>query len=72
VVETRLQLLKVRDALQSLPEIDRSAFILRVQHELPYAEIARVLRLSLTATKVKVHRVRKKLLATCFSEEAYR
>ena len=69
-VEGRLELLRVRQFLQTLPEIDRAAFVLRVQHELPYAEIARILELSLTATKVKVHRVRKKLLATCVDEEA--
>lgn len=70
-VETQLQLLRVQKMLQTLPEIDRTAFVLRVQHELPYSEIARVLRLSLTATKVKVHRVRKKLLAACVDEEVY-
>ena len=59
----------MRVILQALPEIDRAAFVLRVQHELPYAEIARVLGLSLTATKVKVHRVRKKLLATRIDKE---
>ena len=62
LAESRLELLRIRSVLQSLPEIDRAAFVLRVEHELPYAEIARILELSLTATKVKVHRVRKKLL----------
>lgn len=71
VVESRLELQRVRDVLQTCPEIDRAAFVLRVQHELPYAEIARVLELSLTATKVKVHRVRKKLLATRIDQEVY-
>jgi RNA polymerase sigma-70 factor (ECF subfamily) len=69
VVESRLELQRVRVILQALPEVDRAAFVLRVQHELPYAEIARVLGLSLTATKVKVHRVRKKLLATRVDKE---
>jgi RNA polymerase sigma-70 factor (ECF subfamily) len=63
VVASRLELERVQGVLQSLPEIDRAAFVLRVQHELPYAEIARVLEISLSAAKVKVHRVRKKLLA---------
>ncbi len=62
VVESQLELRRVQRSLQQLPEIDRAAFILRVQHELPYVEIARVLGLSLTAAKVKVHRARKKLL----------
>jgi RNA polymerase sigma-70 factor (ECF subfamily) len=69
VVASRLELQRVRVILQALPEIDRAAFVLRVQHELPYPEIARVLGLSLTATKVKVHRVRKKLLATRIDKE---
>ncbi len=71
LVESKLELMRVQRIFQTLPEIDRTAFVLRVQHELPYAEIARVLRLSLTATKVKVHRVRKKLLATCVDKEVY-
>ena len=59
----------VQRVLQAMPEIDRAAFILRVQHELPYAEIARVLQLSVAAAKVKVHRTRKKLLIARMSKE---
>lgn len=62
IVEAQLKLLEVRCLLITLPEIDRSAFILRVQHDLPYSEIARILQLSLSAAKVKVHRIRKKLI----------
>jgi RNA polymerase sigma-70 factor (ECF subfamily) len=69
--ESQFKLQKVQRVLQILPEIDRAAFVLRVQHELPYEEIARILELSLTATKVKVYRVRKKLIATCFDKEVY-
>jgi RNA polymerase sigma-70 factor (ECF subfamily) len=69
VVESQLELLSVQRVLRTVTEIDRTAFILRVQHELPYAEIARVLDLSQTAVKVKVHRVRKKLLAMCVEKE---
>ena len=68
-VESHLELLRVLRVLQTVPEIDRAAFILRVQHELPYAEIARVLGLSLSAAKVKVHRVRKTLLSACVDKE---
>ena len=68
-VQTRLELLRVQKFLQTLPEIDRAAFVMRVQHELPYTEIARVLGSSLTAAKVKVHRVRRKLLATRVDQE---
>ena len=70
VVESRLEIMRVQRFLQTIPEIDRAAFILRVQHELPCAEIARILNISLTATKVKIHRVRKKLLTPITEKEA--
>jgi RNA polymerase sigma-70 factor (ECF subfamily) len=71
VVESQLELLRVQRILQTIPEIDRAAFVLRVQHEMPYVEIARALSLSLNAAKVKVHRVRKKLLAIRIEKEVY-
>ncbi len=61
VVEDRLALAEVLAQLQNLPESERSALVLRVQHELPYEEIARVLGISLSLAKVKVHRARLKL-----------
>jgi RNA polymerase sigma-70 factor (ECF subfamily) len=70
-VETQFELLRVQKFLMTLTEIDRTAFVLRVQHDLPYAEIARVLSISLAAAKVKVHRVRRKLLSNCVEKEAY-
>lgn len=70
LVESQIELARVQKILRTLPEIDRAAFILRVQHEMPYAEIARTLRVSLTAAKVKVHRVRKKLIAARSEMEA--
>ena len=69
MVENQLDIARVQKVLQSVQETDRAAFILRVQYELAYAEIARVLGLSLTAAKVKVHRVRKKLLAIFIAKE---
>ena len=69
IVESKNKLLKVQNILKTLPEIDRVAFILRVQHELPYAEIARILDLSLAATKVKIYRIRQKLIRLCSAEE---
>jgi len=69
--ESQLKLQRIQRILQTLPEIDRAAFVLRVQHELPYDEIARVLELSPTATKVKVYRVRKKLIANGIDKEVY-
>lgn len=69
VVESRFEIRNVQRFLQTIPEIDRAAFVMRVQHELPYVEIARALELSQTATKVKVHRVRKRLLLTFLDKE---
>ena len=69
LLESQLELQRVQNLLQTVPEMDRAAFVLRVQHELPYAEVARILGLSVTASKVKVHRVRKKLLAARFGKE---
>ncbi len=71
VLESQLKLQRVQRFLQTLSETERAAFILRVYHEIPYAEIARILGLSLTATKVKVHRVRKKLIENFIDKEVY-
>ena len=68
-IETKDEIDQVQGYLQTLSEIDRAAFILRVQHELPYAEIARVLKLSVSSAKVKVHRVRKKLSINRIQQE---
>lgn len=62
-VESRLELGRAMDAIQSLPEVDRAAFLLRIQHDLPYDEIARILQVPLTSVKVKIHRARLKLAA---------
>jgi RNA polymerase sigma-70 factor (ECF subfamily) len=71
VVESKFDLHRIRRHLQTFPEVDQSAFVLRVQHELPYAEIARILGISVPAAKVKVHRVRRKILALFFDEEVH-
>lgn len=63
LVESKSELNRAMNAIQSLPEVDRAAFLLRVQHELPYEEIARTLQLPLTTVKVKIHRARLKLAA---------
>jgi RNA polymerase sigma-70 factor, ECF subfamily len=47
--------------LQKLPEIDRSALLLRTMEDMPYEEIARMLGISLASAKVKVHRARLSL-----------
>ena len=61
IIETQSELDQIRNTLLTLTEIDRSAFVMRVQYDLPYVEIARVLQLSEGAVKVKVHRIRKLL-----------
>lgn len=69
VTESRHELSRIEQLLESMRECDRTAFILRVKHELPYADIASILGLSLTSAKVKVHRVRKKLLTDRMEKE---
>ena len=61
IIEDQSELDAIGKSLKTLPEVDRSAFVLRIHYDLPYEEIARILQLSETAVKVKVHRVRKKL-----------
>jgi RNA polymerase sigma-70 factor, ECF subfamily len=60
--EHKAELSAVMEALQHLPEIDRSALLMRAQEEMPYEEIAQALNLPLTTVKVKVHRARLKLM----------
>ena len=61
LAESRLELDRAMQAMQSLPEADRTALLLRAQHELSYEEIARAMQLPLTTVKVKIHRARLKL-----------
>ncbi len=63
LAESRLELERAMQAMQSLPEANRTALLLRVQHELSYEEIARVMQLPLVTVKVKIHRARLKLAA---------
>ncbi len=69
IVESRLYLLKIWEKLKTLPEIDRTVFTLRVINDLPYEEITRMLGLSISTAKVKVHRIRKKLLGLDMDKE---
>jgi RNA polymerase sigma-70 factor (ECF subfamily) len=47
--------------LQEIPEMDRTALLMRAQQGTSYEEIARMLGISLAAVKVKVHRARLRL-----------
>lgn len=49
------------EALATLAEGERSALLLRADHELSYGEVAAALEISVTAAKVRVHRARKHL-----------
>ena len=60
-IESKEDLRDTLAALQLLPETDRAALLLRAQEGVSYEEIARVLGLSLSAVKVKIHRARLKL-----------
>jgi RNA polymerase sigma-70 factor (ECF subfamily) len=57
----RSELRAIVSALQRLPEIDRSALLLRAQHDMPYETIAHILGVSPGAVRVKVHRARLRL-----------
>lgn len=67
-VHGRERLHSVLQALQRLPEVDRSALLMRAGDQLSYEEIATALGLSLAAVKVKIHRARQKL-APVMNEE---
>ncbi len=48
-------------ALESVSEVDREVFLMRVGGDLSYREIALATGLSISAAKVKVHRTRSRL-----------
>jgi RNA polymerase sigma-70 factor (ECF subfamily) len=51
-------------ALQQLPEMDRTALLMRALDEMPYEEIAETLGIPVATAKVKVYRARLKLMQT--------
>jgi RNA polymerase sigma-70 factor (ECF subfamily) len=61
-VEHRLELESVLASLRSLPELDRTAVLMRAAEDMSYEEIASALDLPLSTVKVKIHRARLKLL----------
>ena len=58
-----IELQVVLDALQTLPEIDRSAVLLRAEEGMSYEEVAAALGISPVTARVKVHRARLRLAA---------
>ncbi len=59
--EQKAELRVVLARLQQLPEVDRTALLLRAHEGMPYEEIARMLGISLAAVKVKIYRARRAL-----------
>ncbi len=59
--EGKAELDAVLADLQTLPELDRAAVLMRAGEQMPYEEIAAALRITPGAAKVKVHRARLKL-----------
>jgi len=69
IVENSASLQTAFRFIQTLPEVDRAALILRLQDDLSYEEISSVLNISLAAAKVKVHRARLKLTEYMHQQE---
>ena len=59
--QAHIELQTALAALQTLPEIDRAAVLLRAEEGLSYEEVAAALGISPVAARVKVHRARLKL-----------
>ncbi len=60
-IDDRARLETIIASLAGLPEGERAALLLRVDHDLSYAEIASALNISISAAKVRVHRARQRL-----------
>jgi RNA polymerase sigma-70 factor (ECF subfamily) len=60
-LDDRDRLASALKALGTLPEGERAALLLRLDHGLPYEEIAATLGISVAAAKVRVHRARMRL-----------
>jgi RNA polymerase sigma-70 factor (ECF subfamily) len=68
-LEAGAELSRTLRALDTLPELDRTALLLRARDGMSYVEIADVLDLSPAAARVRVHRARLKLALLCETEE---
>ena len=61
-MEQTAEVRAVLQALQQLPELDRTALLMRALDEMPYEEIAETLGIPIVTAKVKVYRARLKLM----------
>ncbi len=68
-MERKERLARLMAVLMEMPEIDRSALLMRAEDEMSYEEIARALGVSLPSVKIKVHRARLKLAAALATQE---
>lgn len=59
----KLRLGDVVRAIGKLPQHEREALVLAIDHELPYERVAAILRCSVPTVKVRVHRARARLKA---------
>jgi len=69
---SRGELQAVLAQLQTLPEVDRAAVLLRAEEGLSYDEIGSLLGLTTIAARVKVHRARTRLTRTAGAASAPR
>ena len=60
-MDERARLDQVMQALQDLSEGERSALLLRVDHDLSYEDVAAALDTTVGAARVRVHRARLRL-----------
>lgn len=67
-LDNRARLEATIRALRGLPDGERAALLLRVDHNLPYEDIAITLGTTVGAAKVRVHRARMRLSEALKSE----
>ena len=63
-MEQTAEVRAVLRTLQQLPELDRTALLMRALDEMPYEEIAETLGIPMATVRVKVYRARLKLMET--------
>lgn len=68
-VELRFSQAKLMDALQKLSPRQRQIFVLRYQHDLPYADIATITEETESTVKSLLFRIREKLRKMILAEE---
>jgi len=62
IAQGRAELSAVLEDLQTLPESDRAALLMRAEEQMSYEEIGAALRISAGSARLKVHRARRKMV----------